>query len=209
MDQPSFDYEREFWKQGKIVAGADEVGRGALAGPVVASAVAFSPCSRVQNNKIKIADSKKLTALQREKADIWIRENALSFGIGQASVAEINKFGIVGATHKAFRRAVRNIQNEIGFLLVDAFYIPYVRGIAKSAQRPIPKGDNLSISIAAASIVAKVYRDNLMVNLSSHKRNKLYSWHKNKGYGTRVHREAIVKHGPSQHHRSGFLLKIL
>jgi len=127
-----------------------------------------------------INDSKKLTSKQREAADKWIRKNALSFGIGEASVAQINKFGIKKATEIAFRRSIHSISqyHNIDFLLIDAFYIPYVRGLRRKNQKAIVKGDSLSISIAAASIIAKVYRDKLMLNLSKNPKYKKYNWHK-------------------------------
>lgn len=195
---PDFSFEKKYWKNGFTVGGADEVGKGAFAGPVVTSVVIFSS---KETNLPLINDSKKLTAKQREQASVWIKENALAWGIGEGSVAEINRLGINGATNRAFRRAVAACPLKLDYLLIDAFYIPYISGIKKANQHPIVKGDSLSISIAAASILAKVYRDSLMVTLSNNPKNKYYLWHKNKGYGTKDHRGAIEKHGITRLHR--------
>lgn len=197
---PNFEYEKMHWEKGLVVAGADEVGRGAFAGPVVAAVVILG-----QGNRIlpRIDDSKKLTIIQREESDVWIRNNS-SWGIGEASVLEINKHGIVKATHKAFRRAINNLNYKINHLLIDAFYLPYTKGIPKHKQTPIVRGDSASVSIAAASIIAKVYRDKLMEKLSNEADYSKYLWHKNKGYGTKAHREQILKHGVTKQHRTRF-----
>jgi len=210
---PSFKFENAVWKNDfKIVAGIDEVGRGSFAGPVVAAAVAFAPMSNYQfpmtnefSNEIIINDSKQLTAKQREIADIWIRKHALGFGIGEASVAQINKFGIKKASEIAFRKAIINSRLAVDFLLIDAFYIPYVKNLRRKNQKAIIKGDTKSISIAAASIIAKVYRDKLMASLSKQSKYKKYGWDKNKGYGTKQHREAILKYGITKLHRKLFV----
>jgi ribonuclease HII len=241
---PDFSFETEILNKGfKIIAGLDEVGRGSFAGPVVAAAVAFAPINNLQftivnkfSKKIVINDSKKLTAKQREVADIWIRKNCLACGVGSASVAQINRLGIKKATDVAFRKAISETnrllvtdyclqktqkmnyskqstvsgkQRVIDFLLIDAFHIPRVKGLGRKHQKPIVKGDSLSISIAAASIIAKVYRDNLMVSLSKKYKYKKYEWDKNKGYGTKKHREAIVSYGVTKLHRRQFVQNIL
>jgi ribonuclease HII len=227
---PHFNFEIEVLKKHKAscVCGADEVGRGCLAGPVVAGACVFTPNAKSQlpkfkenNQTIIINDSKRLTASQRERSAKWITENALAWGIGVASVSEINKLGIVKATHKAYRRAIANantrLQGTLGrnskvvrykpysidYLLVDAFYIPHVKGLPRRSQNPIIKGDQQSVSIAAASIIAKVYRDSYMLNLST--RHPQYYWHTNKGYGTKKHRDAILTHNRTSHHRKQFV----
>jgi ribonuclease HII len=198
---PTFDYEQKHWKKGaRFVAGADEVGRGAFAGPVVASAVAFAPTINIE---VLIRDSKKMKPRQRELASEWIKTNCLGWGVGEASVIEINKLGIVRATNKAFRRSITKCSIHIEKLLVDAFYIPYIAGIKKKNQTPIVKGDGLSISIAAASIIAKVYRDRLMDTLGEE--YKHYKWGKNKGYGTLEHRTAIKRYGITPEHRRAFV----
>lgn len=145
---PNFRFEKPLWQKGlKVVGGVDEVGRGAFAGPVVAAVVAFSSDLdlnlKLKNLNIKIDDSKKLSPKARVNADFWIKSNCLTYGIGQASVIEINKFGIVKATQKAFRRALEN-SSKVEYLLIDAFYIPFVKGIRKKNQLPIIKGDSKS-----------------------------------------------------------------
>lgn len=152
-----------------------------------------------------INDSKKLNARQREAADKWIRKNALAFGIGQASVSQINRLGIKKATEIAFRKAIKNSTRGVEFLLIDAFFIPYVKGLRRKNQKAIVKGDEKSISIAAASIIAKVYRDKLMADLGKKRQFKKYKWDENKGYGTLAHRRAILKYGISRHHRRQFV----
>ncbi len=205
MTSPDWSYEEKTWKRGfKLVAGIDEVGRGSFAGPVVAGCVVFSDTSEIPLG-IRINDSKKLTAAQRELASEWIKENAFAFGIGQANVTQINKFGIKKASEIAFRKAILNCKVKIDYLLIDAFYIPYVKGLRRKNQLAIIKGDGKSISIAAASIIAKVYRDSLMVTLSKQPKYKKYGWGKNKGYGTREHRNAIKKHGITFKHRIQFV----
>ncbi len=208
-----FEFENNVWEKGAVVGGMDEVGRGCLAGPVVTGIVVYTPT--ILSFQIpRIDDSKKLTARQRELASTWIKENCLTCGIGMGSVAEINKYGIVKATNKAFRRAILSANSKleslnkeiITHLLIDAFYVPYIKGIPHANQTPIIKGDGKSFSIACASIIAKVHRDSLMASLSRQYKYKKYFWDENKGYGTLVHREAILKHGITPHHRTNFKL---
>ena len=228
MKLPDFSFEEKLWKKGfEVVAGADEVGRGSLAGPLVAAAVvfpaSFARCLLAKLKGIKINDSKKLSAKQREIAAVWIKENCLAWGIGEVSVSFINKHGIVKATRKAFRKALGETRNKlqdtkIDFLLVDAFYISYTKGIKRKNQLAVVKGDEKSFSIAAASIIAKVYRDKLMSSLARRDLAKLkyykqdlrkYAWEKNKGYGTKEHVEAIKKYGVTKLHRKMFVRKIV
>ena len=205
MNLPDFSFEKTVSKKGyRIIAGMDEVGRGCFAGPVVAGAVVFGLNDKWENPP-KINDSKKLTPRQREIADKWIRKNALVFGIGKSSVAQINKFGIKKASEIAFRKAIKNCGIEINYILIDAFYVSYVRGLRRKNQKPIIKGDTKSISIAAASIIAKVYRDKLMAKLSNNRKYKKYGWDKNKGYGTLIHRNVIQKYGLTRLHRKKFV----
>ena len=167
-----------------------------------------------------------MTSGQREKAEVWIKDNCLVWGIGKAGVAVINRKGLVKATEMAFRRAIdacsknlesrivnsgkkaeiHNSQFKIQFLLVDAFYLPYIRGLRRKNQMAIIKGDEQSFSIAAASIVAKVYRDRLMQELS--KTHKKYGWEKNKGYGTKEHQDAIKRYGVTRLHRKAWKIGI-
>lgn len=202
---PDFKFEKRYWKKGyNIVAGCDEVGRGCFAGPVVTAVTIFSP-NITTLDAPAIRDSKKLTPLQRKKAYNWIKETCLYYGVGTADVTLINKIGIKKATDYAFRKAITNSKTNIEKLLIDAFYIPYVNGVRKTDQHPIVKGDSISFSIATASIIAKVERDSLMERIGSKKEYKKYDWFNNKGYGTRKHREAILKHGITNHHRIQFV----
>ena len=220
----NFKFEKELWRNDcRYVVGMDEVGRGALAGPVVTGGVVFGPeilrQSRLLNPKskilkgVKINDSKKLTARQREVAESWIRENALAVAVAAISARKIDRVGIVSATHSGFRRVVKSIQDQLGtpvhFILIDAFYIPNLRAfpLLKKARRQlaIKGGDEKSFTIAAASIVAKVYRDGLMTRLSERRGYKKYNWGQNKGYGTKAHQAAIKKYGLTGYHRKSFI----
>lgn len=234
MTLPDFSFEKNVSKKGyRFIAGVDEVGRGSFAGPVVAAAVAFtagfvnggvlplgSPRAIPPANKlgapslgppasrhpsVVINDSKKLTPKQRELASFWIKKKALCYGIGWASVTQINKLGIKKASEIAFRSAIKNCNRRIDYLLIDAFYIPYIKGLRRKNQKPIIKGDTKSVSIAAASIIAKVYRDKLMWKLSMNPKYKKYGWSKNMGYGTLSHRKAIKKYGITRLHRNKFV----
>lgn len=212
MEGSNFCYEKQVVKKGyRVIAGADEVGRGCFAGPVVAGCVAFTPTQilnhRIQNrnSNLKINDSKKLTQKQRERANFWIKRNALCYGIGWASVAQINRFGIKKASEIAFRKATKHCGKRVDYLLIDAFYIPYVKGLRRKNQKAIIKGDTKSVSIAAASIIAKVYRDKLMAKLAQDPKYRKYKWDKNKGYGTPEHGKAIKKYGLTRQHRKKFV----
>ena len=156
---PGFELENALWGQGTTyVAGVDEVGRGPLAGPVVAGAVIF-PQDIDESSLVGIRDSKELRASARERMDLRIHEVALAVGIGRASVREVDAVGIVGATRRAMSRAIGKLQPRPQALLIDALSLP---GISLPQQCPV-KGDRVSLSIAAASIVAKVARDRMMV----------------------------------------------
>ena len=176
----------------QIIAGIDEAGRGPLAGPVVAAAV-------IINDVIidGINDSKKLSASKREKLYDMITAN-YTFGMGEASVEEIDAINILEATKLACIRAEENLSTKPHIVLVDGNM-----KFADSRYKSIIKGDNLSISIAAASILAKVHRDRMMLALS--KEYPQYLWHKNSGYGTAMHIDAIRVHGPTRHHRVKFI----
>ena len=203
---PTFEYELEILRGGEIViAGVDEVGRGALAGPIVAAAVVFDykiASDLYRSRQItRISDSKLLTRTQREAADKIIRKRASEIAIGQVEVPEIDKFGIGAANVLAFKRALDGL-SKCDFALIDGRRF---RGF-EYGYRCLIKGDSKSISIAAASIIAKVFRDSLMAKL--HKEFEIYNFAKNFGYGTKYHIETIKKHGPSSHHRKSFLKKI-
>lgn len=212
MQRPDFSFEEDCPK-GCIVIGVDEVGRGAIAGPVVAGAVSIFNLQFPIFNDIGIDDSKRLTPAKREKLAKIIKKNAM-WGIGEASVAQINRLGISKATMIAMRKAISNLKFEIRnlktqkqtFVLVDAFYIKFLRGVGLKNQKAIIKGDQKSISIAAASIIAKVHRDKLMSQIHKKYRvYKRYKFYKHKGYGTKEHWEAIEKFGVSKFHRKKFV----
>lgn len=181
-----------------MICGIDEVGRGCFAGPVVAGAVIFPSNSRPIEG---IADSKLISPLKRTKLAKKIKDQSLAWALGEISVPDINKFGIGQATQMAFSQAVAKLQKAADFFLIDAFY---VKTLDKLKQKPIPGGDRISASIAAASIIAKVYRDELMQKL--HLDFPDYGFDKHKGYGTLFHREMIKKFGLSDLHRRSFKL---
>ncbi len=201
---PNFHFERRLWEKGNlVVAGADEVGRGAFAGPLVGAVVSFPVGIKIE---VEIDDSKRLSPRKREEAALWIKKYSLSWGIGKTSVSLINRLGLTKATQIAFRRAINNHKSlSINHLLVDAFYVPYVRGLRRTNQTAIIKGDTKSLSIAAASIIAKVYRDEIMCDIGYKKYYRIYHWEINKGYGTKKHREALIKHGSTKYHRKKFI----
>ncbi len=189
-------FEKNLWKEGfNYIAGVDEVGRGPLAGPVVAAAVIF-PQDLILPG---INDSKKLSALKRAELFELIHSSALSIGWGLAEVGEINKLNILRASLKAMQEAILNLRIPPEFVLVDGNQkIPHL----KCKQMTIVKGDSKSQSIAAASIVAKVIRDEIMEKY--HKKYPEFGFEQNKGYGTKKHKEALNRFGPTPLHRLGF-----
>ena len=187
--------ERVLWNSGiRHIAGTDEVGVGPLAGPVVAAAVVFPPGTFISG----VDDSKRLSPQVRQGVARVIRQKALGIGVGLAEVAEIDELNVYHAGLLAMRRAVENLPLRPGHLLVDAREIP---GLS-IPQNNFTKGDGLSFSIAAASIVAKTYRDQLMVELGQ--TYPQYGLDRNKGYCTREHQEAIRQHGPCDIHRKSY-----
>jgi ribonuclease HII len=177
-----------------VIAGVDEVGRGALAGPVVAAAIVLSG----EGDYEEIKDSKALTAKSRERLAVRLREEALSLGIGLVDETEIDRINILQATHKAMRQAIANLSVVPDAILVDGFWLP---GLDVHCIGII-RGDSLSYSIGAASIVAKVHRDSLMISLAENFPE--YGFDQHKGYGTYDHRQAIARYGPCRHHRMTF-----
>jgi len=190
-------YEREY-AQYEYICGIDEVGRGPLIGPVVAGAVILPKDCDI----LYINDSKKLSEAKRIELDKIIREKAVAVGIGVESAEVIDEINILQATYSAMRKAINNLDVSPTLLLNDAVTIPYVN----IKQVPIIKGDAKSISIGAASIVAKVYRDKIMEEYA--KEHPGYGLEKNKGYGTKEHIEAIKKYGPLPWHRKSFIKNI-
>ncbi|MBO4617040.1 RNase HII [Lachnospiraceae bacterium YSD2013] len=187
-------YEREYEAMG-YVCGIDEVGRGPLAGPVVAGAVIL----KRDCNILYLNDSKQLTAKKREELYDIIMEEAVSVGLGFNSPQRIDEINILNATYEAMREAISNLSVKPKVLLNDAVTIPGV----KIKQVPIIKGDAKSISIAAASIVAKVTRDRLMVEYD--KIYPEYNFKSNKGYGSAEHIAALKKYGKTPIHRDSFI----
>ncbi|QQX91469.1 ribonuclease HII [Gluconobacter sphaericus] len=183
---------------GGLVVGIDEVGRGPLAGPVVASAVAFTaPPSETLSSLLD--DSKKLTARRRMLAyeALMVDEQAL-IGIGAASVAEIERINIAQACYLAMRRALSRLGRTPDLALVDGKHAPKLPCPIKM----VIGGDGISLSIAAASIIAKVTRDRLMTRLAM--RHDAYGWERNAGYGTAAHMQGLRLRGVTPHHRRGF-----
>lgn len=193
---PDYRLEAEAAQRcGGPIAGIDEAGRGPFAGPVVAAAVILDPADIPAG----INDSKKLSEARREVLFDQIYARALAVGVGQASVAEIETVNILQATFKAMARAVAALTLPPAFALIDGRDAPAV-GCPCAA---VIKGDGLSLSIAAASIVAKVTRDKIMRDLDAAFPG--YGWAKNKGYGTAAHRDAISRLGTTPHHRPSFI----
>ncbi len=197
---PTLDIERKLWKLGySLVCGLDEVGRGSFAGPVCVGAVVFPKNSILLEG---VADSKLLTPKKRERVAKFIKRSAISWVIAEVGVPSINELGIGKATQMAFRKAVRSLDKKPDFVLIDAFSISHFN---RKNQKPVRNGDKICASISAASIIAKVYRDNLMRKL--HIKYPQYGFAKHKGYGTKLHREAIKKFGLSKIHRTSFDLE--
>ena len=188
------EYENELYNKGiKYIAGIDEVGRGPLVGPVVTAAVIL-PRDFYDE---RINDSKKLTEKKRELLYDVIMENALSVGIGMSNEDVIDEINILEATKKAMLEAIDNLSIKPEHLLIDA-----VKLNSNIPQTSIIKGDAKSQSIAAASIIAKVTRDRMMIELD--KKHPEYDFKHNKGYGTKKHVEALYKYGPLDEHRKTF-----
>ena len=192
-------YERAYGEDHAFICGIDEVGRGPLAGPVVAGAVILPKDDPI----LYLNDSKKLSEKKREALYDEIMERAVATGIGVVSPARIDEINILQATYEAMRMAIGNLKVQPDLLLNDAVTIPEV----EIPQVPIIKGDAKSVSIAAASIIAKVTRDRLMVEYD--KVLPGYDFASNKGYGTKKHIEGLKELGPSPIHRRTFIKKYI
>ena len=192
------EYERLYRDYG-LVCGIDEVGRGPLAGPVYACAVILDSNKRL----LYLNDSKKLSSKKREELYETIMENALAVGIGHVDNERIDGINILQATYEAMRIAIQDLSRKPDILLNDAVTIPGV----DIKQVPIIKGDAKSVSIAAASIIAKVTRDRVMVEYD--REYPQYGFASNKGYGSAGHIEALKKYGPSPLHRKSFIKEII
>lgn len=177
-----------------LIAGVDEVGRGPLAGPVIAAAVILNPSSPIEGLK----DSKALTAQKRERLSALIHENALAWAFGSASVEEIDAINILQASLLAMKRAVLALNQSVDLVKVDGNKAPDVPFNVQT----IVGGDAIEPCISAASIIAKVHRDHLMIELDQ--QHPEYGFAKHKGYGTKAHIHAIQTFGITKHHRKSF-----
>ncbi|MHA7870057.1 MAG: ribonuclease HII [Salipiger thiooxidans] len=194
MEFPDDSFEAPHWEKGTRVAGVDEVGRGPLAGPVVAAAVVLDPRWVPPG----LNDSKKLSAKRRARLSAWLWECA-EVSIGTASVEEIDQLNILQASLLAMHRAVTGLESVPGHVLVDGRFLPPQ---LPCEATPIVKGDGRSVSIAAASVVAKIWRDRLMRDLAQH--HPGYGWETNAGYGSKSHKQALQNLGVTPHHRRSF-----
>ncbi|MEX0686139.1 MAG: ribonuclease HII [Balneolales bacterium] len=196
----NYYYEKKLWAQNyQLIMGLDEVGRGCLAGPVVAAGVILRPNSFIAD----VTDSKVLTKTRREELSEIIKKEALCWTVQSCSVSEIEEQNIYWASFSAMRKCVEKASEKPDYLLIDGNRYP---------NEIIPvtclvKGDLLSASIGAASIIAKVYRDNLMLRL--HNDFPGYGWNTNVGYATKKHYEGLGEFGPTKHHRKTFRLEPL
>lgn len=207
MKKPNFSLERKYWKKNvKYVIGIDEVGRGAFAGPIVAAAVVFPQIFRV-SKKIKfvnqINDSKLLKAPMMRKLAKKIKKHSLFYVVAEINIETINRIGIGRANQMVIRKVAKAISSKSNdsnhFIICDGLPVPNLKN-----HEAIIDGDQKSITIAAASIIAKVHRDSLMRELS--RKYKHYKLSRNKGYGTKGHQEALRKYGLTEIHRTSFEL---
>ena len=190
-----YNYENRLKNEGySLIAGIDEAGRGSLSGPVVAAAVILP----YQLFIPYIKDSKKLTSQKRTELYCSILNKAKNVGIGIVNAKIIDRINIAQASFLAMKKAILDLKEVPDYLLVDGFKIPHLN----ITQLPLIKGEDKSISIAAASIIAKVYRDNIMVKYDQ--KYPQYLFKKNKGYGTEEHLKALLKYGPSEIHRKSY-----
>lgn len=195
INRPHIKYEKRLYREGyRAIVGIDEVGRGSWAGPIIAAAVIMPIKPRVYG----VRDSKVLTPNKRAELAERIQERASAWAVGIVHSHEIDEYGISEANRKAMLRAAKELPAEPDYFLIDAFKI--VGLSAKYAA--IAHGDSMVYSIAAASVIAKVYRDSLMEEL--HEQYPQYGWANNKGYGTAQHQEALDKHGLCPLHRASF-----
>lgn len=198
---PTLDFEAALWAAGvEAVAGIDEAGRGALAGPVYAGAVILPCTSAVQQDLAGVRDSKEMLPSEREHWAVRIKSHARAWTVGFASAAEIDELGIVPATRLAAGRALERLLPAPGHLLIDYLTLPEVA----TPQTWLYKGDARSLSIAAASVLAKTARDAQLVALNDDFPD--YGFAAHKGYGTARHRAAIAQLGPCAQHRRSFAL---
>ena len=182
----------------ELIAGVDEAGRGPLAGPVVAAVVALHPGRQIEG----VRDSKKLSARRRTELAVDIREQAYAWSLGSATVTEIDKLNILAATMLAMRRAVAGLECLPDCMRIDGNRCPDFAGVYSGPTQTLVGGDDICPAISAASILAKVARDQLMDEL--HVEYPVYGFDRHRGYPTAAHREALNKYGPSKAHRMSF-----
>ncbi|WP_268913097.1 ribonuclease HII [Lentilactobacillus sp. SPB1-3] len=189
-----FKFERQLWQQGiEFVAGVDEVGRGPLAGPVVAAAVILPS----DFDLVEVNDSKQLSQKKREMLAPLIKQEAVAFGFGVVDSQTIDRINIYESARQAMKLAVQDLSPQPDQLIVDAMNVP-----VNTPQLDMVKADAQSISVSAASIIAKVYRDELMLDYA--KQYPEYDFEHNAGYGTKVHLDALRKYGATPIHRRSF-----
>lgn len=202
MILPDLTLEKSLWKKGyKYVVGIDEVGRGSWAGPLVAAGVVLPQDFAIPED---LADSKMIKHSQRVKLSREIEKRAIAIAIAKINSSDIDKLGLTKTSSLVFRKVIRALKPSPDFCLIDAFYIRY---FPRERQMAVKNGDKVCASIAAASIIAKVYRDNLMRKL--HFKYPDYDFAKHKGYGTKSHQLAICKLGLCEIHRSSYNLSFL
>lgn len=199
MQNPDLDYEKRLWKKGlKLVAGIDEAGRGAWAGPVAAGAVILPLDEKILSTLHGVRDSKQMTARQR---GIWaeiIKKTAIAWSVGLAANEEIDAIGILPATRLAMERAIGGLRLKPEHLLIDAVKLK----VCEIPQSNIIKGDVKVLSISAASVLAKTARDALMIEMDQ--RFPAYGFSRHKGYGTKLHRKQLQNLGVLEIHRMSF-----
>lgn len=196
---PDLHFESPLWEAGTLrVAGLDEAGRGAWAGPVTAGAVILPPDTDISVRLSQVRDSKQMRPAERTFWAAVIKEQALAWGVGFATHQEIDAWGIVPATRRAMARALENLGIAPEHLLIDALRLPEIH----LPQTPLIKGDARSLSIAAASVLAKTARDAVMVAFDA--QFPSYGFARHKGYGTSLHQSALAQCGPCSIHRFSF-----
>lgn len=200
MIKPTLNLENSLWQKGyNYIVGIDEVGRGSWAGPLVVAGVILPKDFQIPEG---LADSKLVKPNLRVKLSKLINQSAVRISIAQIEPKDIDKVGVGRATHIAFRKVAASLKPD--FCLIDAFYIKH---FARKRQQAVKNGDQICASISAASIVAKVYRDKLMRAISP--KYPAYGFAKHKGYGTKMHQEAIKKYGFTKIHRRSYNLDFL
>jgi ribonuclease HII len=188
---------KSYLHKGRVEAGCDEAGRGCLAGPVVAAAVILP----AKASHPLLNDSKQMTEKQRREVRLWVEENAIAWAVASLSPEEIDEINILNASIAAMHKALDQLKVVPEHILVDGNRFHGYKSIAHTC---VIKGDSLFRSIAAASVLAKTFRDEIMENL--HSSYPMYAWDRNKGYPTKDHRAAIASHGSCEHHRKSFAL---